>query len=68
VNQAAPGGDFLFDRVPPGDYKVLAVDTLEDFEFRNSDALSSFLSKATRVTLQPSQQSSVGLDRITVGK
>jgi hypothetical protein len=68
VAAAAPGGDFLFDRVPPGDYKVLALDTVADLEFRNPEVLGSYLSKASRITLEPGQQASVSLERITVGK
>ena len=68
VVQAAPGGDFLVDRVPPGDYKLLSVDTLEGFEFRNAEVLAPYLSKATRVSLQPRQQASVTLERVSVGK
>jgi hypothetical protein len=68
VVSAAPGGDFLFDRVPPGEYKVLALDTVSDFEFRNPEVLGPYLSKASRIVLEPGQQASVSLERITVGK
>ena len=68
VAAAAPGGDFLFDRVPPGDYKVLALDTVSDLEFRNPEVLGSYLSKASRITLEPGQQASLSLERVTVGK
>jgi len=68
VTAAAPGGDFIFDRVPPGDYKMLALDTVSDVEFRNADALGPYLSKAARITLEPGQQASVSVERVTVGK
>jgi len=68
VMSAAPGGDFLFDRVPPGEYKVLALDTVSDLEFRNPEVLGPYLSKASRITLEPGQQASVSLERVTVGK
>jgi hypothetical protein len=68
ITAAAPGGDFIFDRVPPGDYKMLALDTVSDFEFRNPEALGPYLSKAARITVEPGQQASVSLERVTVGK
>ena len=68
VTAAAPGGDFLFDRVPPGDYKVLALDTVSDLEFRNAETLGPYLSKAARITLEPGKQASVSVERVTVGK
>jgi hypothetical protein len=68
VTAAAPGGDFIFDRVPPGDYKMLALDTVSDIEFRNPEALGPYLSKAARITLDPGQQASVSVERVTVGK
>ena len=68
VTAAAPAGDFMFDRVPPGEYKVLALDTVSDVEFRSAEALGPYLSKAARITLEPGQQASVSLERVTVGK
>jgi hypothetical protein len=68
VMAAAPGGDFLFDRVPPGEYKLIALDTVSDVEFRNAEALGPYLSKATRITVDPSQQNNVSVERVTVGK
>ena len=68
VVRAAPGGEFLVDRVPPGDYKLLGVDSLDGFEIRNPDVLGPYLSKATRVSLQARRQASVTVERVTVGK
>ena len=68
VMAAAPGGDFLFDRVPPGEYKLLALDTVSDVEFRNAEALGPYLSKAARITVEPNQQANVSVERVTVGK
>jgi Carboxypeptidase regulatory-like domain len=68
VMAAAPGGDFLFDRVPPGEYKLIALDTVSDVEFRNAEALGPYLSKATRITVEPGQQDNVSVERVTVGK
>jgi hypothetical protein len=68
VMAAAPGGDFLFDRVPPGEYKLIALDTVSDVEFRNAEALGPYLSKATRITVEPGQQDNVSVERVTAGK
>jgi carboxypeptidase family protein len=68
VTAAAPGGDFLFDRVPPGDYKVLALDTVADLEFRNPEVLGQYLSKAERITLTAGQQANVSLERVAAGR
>jgi uncharacterized protein (DUF2141 family) len=61
---AQNGGEFLFSGVAPGDYKVLAFDSVEGLEFRNPDALSPYLSKAVAVTLQPSEVTKVSVERI----
>jgi hypothetical protein len=68
VVHAAPGGDFLVDRLAPGDYKLLGVDSLDGFEFRNPEVLGSYLSKATRISLQANQQASVTVERVQIGK
>jgi hypothetical protein len=68
VTAAAPGGDFIFDRVAPGDYKVLALDTVADLEFRNPEVLGQYLSKAERITLTAGQQGNVTLERVAAGK
>ena len=68
VVHAAPGGDFLVDRLAPGDYKLLGVDSLDGFEFRNPEVLGRYLSKATRISLQANQQASVTVERVEVGK
>jgi Carboxypeptidase regulatory-like domain len=68
VMAAAPAGDFIFDRVPPGEYKLVALDTVSDVEFRNVEALGAYLSNATRITVEAGQQASVSVERVTVGK
>jgi hypothetical protein len=62
------GGEFQFDRLAPGDYKLLAFDTVEGVEFRNPEALAPYLSKATHITLQPNEQTTILLERISAGK
>jgi Carboxypeptidase regulatory-like domain len=66
--QAGQGGEFQFDRIPPGDYKLLAFDSLETLEFRNPAAIAPYLARAVRVTVSSGERSEMDLERITVGK
>ncbi len=61
---AQNGSEFLFSGLAPGDYKVIAFDSVEGLEFRNPEALGSYLSKAVSVTLQPNEVARVNLERI----
>jgi len=58
------GAEFLFSGLAPGDYKVLAFDSIEGLEFRNADAVSPYLSRAVAVTLQPNEATNVNLEQI----
>jgi hypothetical protein len=66
--QAVPGGEFIFDRVPPGEYKLLAFDSVESLEFRNPLVMASYLSKAAQVTLRPNEQANLTVEEISVEK
>jgi len=68
LSQSGPAGQFQFDDLAPGDYKLLAFDTIEGLEFRNPEALEPYLSKAVRITLSANQQASVNVERIQAGK
>jgi hypothetical protein len=66
--QTGPAGQFQFDFLAPGDYSVLAFDSIEGFEFRNPEVLEPYLSKAVRVSLSAKEQTSVSVERIQRGK
>ena len=66
--QAGQGGEFQFDRIPPGEYKLLAFDSLETLEFRNPAAIAPYLARAVRVTVSSGERSEMDLERMTVGK
>jgi hypothetical protein len=66
--QSSHAGQYQFDSLPPGDYRLLAFDTVEGLEFRNPEALASYLSRAARVTLSPNEQASVSVELIQTGK
>jgi hypothetical protein len=65
---AAPTGEFGFIAVAPGDYKLLGFDSVDGLEFRNPDVLAPYLSRAVRVTVQPHEQATATVERISAGK
>jgi hypothetical protein len=68
LTMAAPTGEFGFISVAPGDYKLLGFDSVDGFEFRNPDVLAPYLSRAVRVTVQPHEQATATVERISAGK
>jgi Carboxypeptidase regulatory-like domain len=68
LTMAAPTGEFGFISVAPGDYKLLGFDTVDGLEFRNPDMLAPYLSRAVRVTVQPHEQATATVERISAGK
>ncbi len=65
---AQTGAEFLFTGIAPGEYNLLAFDSMDGLEFRNPEALSPYLSKAVAITLQANQTANVNLERISRGK
>jgi len=61
---AQNGAEFLFSGLAPGEYKVLAFDSVEGLEFKNPEVLGPYLSKAVSVTLQPNDVARVNLERM----
>ena len=68
VSAAVAGGEFFFAGIAPGSYKLLAFDTLEGLEFRNSEVLAPYLSKAITVSLQANEVANVNVDQVSTGK
>jgi hypothetical protein len=68
LTMAAPTGEFGFISVAPGDYKLLGFDSVDGLEFRNPDVLAPYLSRAVRVTVQPHEQATATVERISAGK
>ena len=68
LTQASPSGDFGFFALAPGDYKLLGFDTTNGLEFRNPDVLAPYLSRAVRVSVQPHEQATATVERISAGK
>jgi len=63
---ASSGGSFDFENLQPGDYRVAALDSLNDADFSNPDTLKKISSAGTGISLSPSQGLSLTLDLITV--
>lgn len=61
-----PSAPFTMPQLPPGNYKVLAVDSPE-FEYGNPEVLQKYLSKAREVYLLPNQKAEVKLELVHIG-
>ncbi len=68
VSSAAQAGEFRFDHLAPGDYRVLAFDRVNDLEYRDPEVMNAYLSRGTHVSLQANGQSSATVDLIRVEK
>lgn len=62
LSYASDRGEFSFFNLAPGDYALLALDRVDDLEYANPDAMSSYLSRATRVTVTGGSTATVSLD------
>jgi hypothetical protein len=61
-------GSFQFPFLPPGSYKVLAVDHPEQLEYSNPDVLRKYLSKARDTTLSADQAARIDLELVKIGE
>jgi hypothetical protein len=68
IQPTDPGGGFQLSFLPPGAYKILAVDHPDRLEYANPDALRKYLSKAREVTLSPDQSAKIDLELVKVGE
>jgi hypothetical protein len=57
-------GEREYGGLAPGEYAVLAFDSIEGVEYRNPDFLAAYLSKAARVTLAANTTTSVSVELI----
>jgi len=62
-----PQGLFNLSQLPPGAYKVLAVDRPNELEYASPDVLNKYLSKARDITLLPNQTANVDLELVRLG-
>jgi len=68
IQPTDPGGGFQLSFLPPGAYKILAVDHPDRLEYANPETLRKYLSKAREVTLLPDQSAKVDLELAKVGE
>lgn len=61
-----PGGKFTFPALPPGVYRVFAVDTSADVDYEAPALLARISSKIQQITLAPKQSASINLELATV--
>jgi hypothetical protein len=59
-----PGGQFTINGLAPGNYSVLAFESVENLEYSKPEVLSDYLQKATHVTLQANQSLDLTIDQI----
>src|SRR5260370_27663208 len=62
------GGNFQLSALPPGTYKILAVDHPDRLEYANPEAVKKYLSKAREVTLSSEQSAKIDLELTKVGE
>ena len=68
LQPADSNGGFQFPFLPPGAYKVLAVDHAEQLEYSNPDVLRKYLSKARDTTRSADQAARIDLELVKVGE
>jgi hypothetical protein len=68
IQPAYSGGNFQLSSLPPGTYKILAVDHPDRLEYANPEAVKKYLSKAREVTLSPEQSAKIDLELTKVGE
>jgi Carboxypeptidase regulatory-like domain len=68
MQPADSNGSFQFAFLPPGAYKILAVDHPEQLEYSNPDVLRKYLSKARDTTLSADQAARIDLELVKVGE
>jgi Carboxypeptidase regulatory-like domain len=61
-------GSFQLPFLPPGTFKVVAVDHPDRLEYANPEALKKYLSRAREVTLSPDQSAKIDLELVKVGE
>lgn len=52
-------GHYILDKLPPGDYLVVAFDTRQEFEYRNPTAMRAYQNKGKVVHVTPGQKTQV---------
>jgi hypothetical protein len=64
---ANPDGSFNIGYLAPGNYKILAIDSTDNFEYTKPDVLQKYLFHARDITLAPNQSAKIDLDVVRPG-
>ena len=64
----SPQNGFTMAGLAPGDYLVFTFDHADNIEYANPDAIQSYASQATHVTLSPNQETHIVLNLIRSGE
>jgi hypothetical protein len=64
---AGEGGEFQFGQVAPGNYRLLAFDSVDKLEYRNPQVLDDYLSSGTSVAVQGNDQVHAKVELIRLG-
>jgi hypothetical protein len=59
---------FEMGQLAPGNYKILAVDRPDGFEYGNPDVLRKYLSKAREISLVANQRAKIELEVVHIGE
>ena len=59
-------GTFEFGLLPPGDYKILAVDRADELEYTNPTVMQKYLAKEQEITVSPDQTAKIELELVKV--
>lgn len=62
-----PDGSFNIGYLAPGNYKILAIDSTDNFEYTKPDVLQKYLFHARDITLAPNQSAKIDLDVVRPG-
>lgn len=66
IKPARNNGSFQFDGLPPGSYRIAAVDSFLDVDFSNPESLKKISSTGSEISLAPSQALNLTLDLVAV--
>jgi hypothetical protein len=65
--QAFTAGQFSFSSLAPGSYHVYAFPSLNEIEYKNSEAMRRYADRATQVTLSENESKDITVNLITGG-
>lgn len=66
IQPTASNGLFQLPFLAPGEYKILAVDHLEQLEYRNPEVMRKYLVRASEITLFPGRSAKIELELVKV--